>query len=394
MDGPGAPGTRSAHPASAYQPAAPYGGTSSPRGFVPVGTSGAENSVRPPWWAGTRPGDDVYQLSNTETAFTMVIWDGGGSDTLDASAQTLGATIDLNEGAFSSIGTNGSGGAALNNVSIASEETPEPLSSMDPMRLVIKASFAPRARRGRRRSQGGMMNLASYKAGNNVKTFLLVAALTGLSEAEFSNFMQFYRQAADRIHEQSPETQVGAGFNWDRFVSTVAPNYATGAETNHNEVLDRAFHAVILPFAEAGDIVALQSYHDLDVEEIEFPVNNLPVKESYQFLRRLEPLYDLEKPIVFYAIGTPVDSPVAYLRQQNYLEQFEDWTSGVDPEVVAWRYLLNFDGTDTSNQEPSGRCLAFTESTRPFELPQSACYDGLFTSVFSAKDPFDYLAAD
>jgi serralysin len=67
----------------------------------------------------TRPGDDVYQLSNTETAFTKVIWDGGGSDTLDASAQKLDATIDLNEGAFSSIGTNGSGGAAKNNVSIA-----------------------------------------------------------------------------------------------------------------------------------------------------------------------------------------------------------------------------------------------------------------------------------
>ena len=48
-----------------------------------------------------------------------MIWDGGGSDTLDASAQTLGVTIDLNEGAFSSIGTNGSGEAALNNVSIA-----------------------------------------------------------------------------------------------------------------------------------------------------------------------------------------------------------------------------------------------------------------------------------
>jgi serralysin len=67
----------------------------------------------------THPGDDIYQLSNTETAFTKVIWDGGGSDTLDASAQTRDATIDLHEGAFSSIGTNGSGGPAVNNVSIA-----------------------------------------------------------------------------------------------------------------------------------------------------------------------------------------------------------------------------------------------------------------------------------
>jgi serralysin len=67
----------------------------------------------------TRSGDDVYQLSNTETAFTKVIWDGAGSDTLNAGAQTRGATIDLQDGAFSSIGTNGAGGAAVNNVSIA-----------------------------------------------------------------------------------------------------------------------------------------------------------------------------------------------------------------------------------------------------------------------------------
>jgi hypothetical protein len=67
----------------------------------------------------TNSSDDIYQLSNTETAFTKVIWDGAGSDTLDASAQVLGATIDLHQGAFSSIGTNGSDGPALNNVSIA-----------------------------------------------------------------------------------------------------------------------------------------------------------------------------------------------------------------------------------------------------------------------------------
>jgi Ca2+-binding RTX toxin-like protein len=67
----------------------------------------------------TRSGDDVYELSNTETAFTKVIWDAAGSDTIDAGAQKLGTTIDLNAGAFSSIGTNGSGGPALDNVSIA-----------------------------------------------------------------------------------------------------------------------------------------------------------------------------------------------------------------------------------------------------------------------------------
>ena len=46
----------------------------------------------------THSDDDIYQLSKTETAFTKVIWDGAGFDTLDASAQMLGATIDLNRG--------------------------------------------------------------------------------------------------------------------------------------------------------------------------------------------------------------------------------------------------------------------------------------------------------
>lgn len=230
--------------------------------------------------------------------------------------------------------------------------------------------------------------------GDEVERLLADSDGPGLSAAEFSNFMAFYHEAAARIHEASPETRVGAGINWDRFVSRVAPDYATGEETSHIEVLDRAFAAVVLPFAEAGDVVALQSYRDVDDVEIEFPVNNLPVEEAYQFLRRLGDLYALEKPIVFYSIGTPVESPVSYLRQRNYLEQFAQWVAGIEPELVVWRYLANIDGTDTANQMVSGRCQSLTESTRDFELPLSTCYDGLFTSVFSAKEPFDHLTGE
>lgn len=230
--------------------------------------------------------------------------------------------------------------------------------------------------------------------GDEVERLLMDSEGPGLSEAEFSNFMSFYQEAVSRIHAKSPNTKVGAGINWDRFVGRVAPNYALDDDNSHTEVLDRAFEAVVLPFAEIGDIVALQSYRDVDDTEIEFPVNNLPVKEAYQFLRRLPELYMLEAPIVFYAIGSPVDSPVAYLRQRNYLEAFVDWTAGLEPELVAWRYLANLDGTDTSNQEISKRCLSFTEPARNFELPVTTCYDGLFTSVFSEKPAFEYLAGE
>ncbi len=216
----------------------------------------------------------------------------------------------------------------------------------------------------------------------------------GFSLAEFANFMQFYRAAADRIHEASPNTKVGAGINWDRFVARVAPQYAIGSETRNLAVLDRAVEAVIMPIAEYGDIVALKSYRGPDEADIEFPVANLSVTESYQFLRRLPELYGSDAPIVFYSIGSPVTTAVGYLAQRNYLESFSTWTAGLSPEFVGWRFMLNFDGTDTANQVVSSRCEAFTTSDRAFEMPLSACFDGAVTSVFSTKDPFKYLAGE
>ncbi len=65
----------------------------------------------------TRTGNDVYKFATTEQL--RAIWDAGGIDTIDASNQTLGATINLNEGAFSSIGRRNAGGSARDNIAIA-----------------------------------------------------------------------------------------------------------------------------------------------------------------------------------------------------------------------------------------------------------------------------------
>jgi len=51
----------------------------------------------------TRSGDDVYTFSNS-SAELKTIWDAGGNDTFDLSNQTLAMKINLNEGAFSSLG--------------------------------------------------------------------------------------------------------------------------------------------------------------------------------------------------------------------------------------------------------------------------------------------------
>ena len=66
----------------------------------------------------TRRGDTVYSW-DTDTSKIETIWDAGGNDTFDASNQSRNVVIDLNDGAFSSIGSNGSGGDASQNIAIA-----------------------------------------------------------------------------------------------------------------------------------------------------------------------------------------------------------------------------------------------------------------------------------
>ncbi len=75
----------------------------------------------------TRADDTTYSKatalasSRPNDAFVYTIWDGGGNDTIDVSGFTSpdGATIDLREGSFSSVGLNAEGNAAANNLAIA-----------------------------------------------------------------------------------------------------------------------------------------------------------------------------------------------------------------------------------------------------------------------------------
>jgi len=63
-------------------------------------------------------GDTSYAFTSTTSATQRAIWDTGGTDTISASGQVRNATISLVAGTFSSIGPNGNGGTAVNNVSI------------------------------------------------------------------------------------------------------------------------------------------------------------------------------------------------------------------------------------------------------------------------------------
>lgn len=72
----------------------------------------------------TRAGNDTYQFSSASEEY-RAIWDAGGVDTFDASNQVLAASINLNAGAFSSIGVKNNGAAAQSNISIAYDATIE-----------------------------------------------------------------------------------------------------------------------------------------------------------------------------------------------------------------------------------------------------------------------------
>lgn len=66
----------------------------------------------------TRAGDDTYTFSASEEEL-RAIWDAGGNDTFDLSNQPLAVRINLNAGAFSSIGVRADGVPARDNVAIA-----------------------------------------------------------------------------------------------------------------------------------------------------------------------------------------------------------------------------------------------------------------------------------
>ena len=55
------------------------------------------------------PGDDVYQVADNHGGLLTNLNDGGGADRINLNAVTVGARIDLREGAFSSVGVTLSG---------------------------------------------------------------------------------------------------------------------------------------------------------------------------------------------------------------------------------------------------------------------------------------------
>ena len=207
------------------------------------------------------------------------------------------------------------------------------------------------------------------------------------SDVEFSNFLTFFVDAREAIKAVNESTRVGPGINWDRFATQVAPAYAGGEEAElgtpaGNEVLDEAFQATLEPLFSRADVISLKSYTSPDADALNY----------YQFLRRLDDLYGLDKPIVWYSVGTPTTNTAADATQDSYLREFAKWNQGVRPSLVGWRLAFNYDGTDLTGGGVGGRCEKFSDEGSGFGMPLSYCFDGLFSSVLQAKAPYEYLA--
>lgn len=207
----------------------------------------------------------------------------------------------------------------------------------------------------------------------------------GLAPDDFSNFKQFYRAATAEIGKASRQTKVGAGFNWDHFARYVAPQYGPEkkGEVPSDETLALAFERAILPFAEVGGVIALASYRSAEGEA-----------GYYEFLATLDDRFDLEETeLIWYSIGSPVTSSTSYRPQNTYLEKFIEWNKGVEPEIVAWRSLLNIDGADRANQMIGGRCKQLIDNKK-FQLDKHHCFDGLYTTLLQSKDVYDSIVSE
>lgn len=218
--------------------------------------------------------------------------------------------------------------------------------------------------------------------GDSMDRFLAAAGYEdGLGPEQFQYFLEFFQQVVPAVHAVSPETKVVAGFHWENVAGPLAAAYHGVDEAAlTEELLDEVFEVILLPFAEAGDGIGLR------IRAVRGEMEDW----KYQFLRRLDGLYNQSIPVVIYSVSTPIQSQAEYPQQRLFLERFSEVMAGVNPEVVAWERFTNIDGVDTGDQSVVGRCAALSNPNTRLQMPQERCYDGLLT-LFQDKPAFTAL---
>ncbi len=201
----------------------------------------------------------------------------------------------------------------------------------------------------------------------------------GVAPEQFDHFLEFFERARERIRGASSSTKVAAGFHWEAVAGPLAANLTGVAESDLGlEELDQTFQEVILPFAEAGDGVALR-----------LRVNRSDADPApYQFLRRLEQLYGPGMDLVIYSLSVPVTTTTAYRQQRLFVGEMMEHLAGVEPVVLAWERFTNIDGVETADQSVIGRCRGLTGPDSRLQMDLARCHDGLF-SLGNPKEVFE-----
>jgi hypothetical protein len=217
--------------------------------------------------------------------------------------------------------------------------------------------------------------------GSDMERLLATDGGEGIAPNEWSNFVRFYKLAAQRIADASNSTRVAVGINWDRFALQVTPRYVGSVDQGSvpsREAINQAIETFLAPLWRVSDAVALKSYRSAGLVE----------DNSY-----FAPLASLDdfasasgKPLVWYSVGAPAPQGNDNV-QQDYLSSFLEWNKGIEPTVVSWRMLKDLHG---SRDPIAGRCKTFVDSQN-FPMERERCFDGLYNESTAPKAPMEYI---
>ncbi len=222
---------------------------------------------------------------------------------------------------------------------------------------------------------------------------------------DYANLVTLYREVYAAIKEANPNVKVGPGISWPTFRGTtvreIANEYGLSPEADTLEAVHRAYLRTVEPLLVEGSGAQRKPTADfLGVTVVpspaESPYGGNPAPEAeddrqrvFDFYRHL-PLVSGGLPVAFPQLDWPIRSDGLAVQKKAFLELFQQATSHVDVEFVAWRRL-----SDLTRTEGSNKCTAYTGG--PIEQlrhPEDYCYAGLINESGAVRDVLDVLTTD
>jgi len=242
-------------------------------------------------------------------------------------------------------------------------------------------------------------------------------------QGDYANFVTLYRDAYETIKAESPDTRVGAGVNWVRFMQDLVPAQALRPEEIPDGIdvpegtevvcsalsgededvqrlqaacVDKAFGIYIEPllryqdpnaappeegespeptYVSTADVLALAAIGT----SVDF--NNDPATVPDDFFSPLR-RWALEYPVVWYEVDWRTDSAVGASAKDAWLEALIDGNDGVDVDLIAWALFKDLLENDCG------------KLTQDLGAPDSTCFRGLRTDSAAPKAVHDTFVTD